>query len=106
MSIEVPLGELATALAEYPWGYLVTVTEAGQTRLLAVPTRFESGHLVAPAGAGTRANAEARSQVTMVFPPADGHGYSLIVDGAATVGDDVVRMSPVWAVRHRPALTG
>jgi hypothetical protein len=104
VSIEVPLGELAGSLADYPWGYLVTVADGGQARLLAVPTRFEDGRLVAPAGEGTRANATARSQVTMVFPPADGRGHSLIVDGTATVSDDAVHVTPTWAVMHRPAL--
>lgn len=104
MSIEVPLGELAATLSDYPWGYLVTVADSGQARLLAVPARWEEGRLVAPAGAGTRANAAARPQVTMVFPPADGHRYSLIVDGTATVSDDAVLVTPTWAVMHRPAL--
>jgi hypothetical protein len=104
VSIEVPLGELAGRLADYPWGYLVTVAESGQARLLAVPARFESGRLVAPAGESTRANAMARPAVTMVFPPADGRAYSLIVDGTATVSDDAVHVIPTWAVMHRPAL--
>lgn len=104
MSIKVPVSELPTALEPYPWGYLVTVGSEGTAHLLAVPTRWRDDVLVAEAGGGTRANAAARPAVTMVFPPADAQGYSLIVDGAATVTDDGVEVRPSAAVLHRPAI--
>lgn len=104
MSIPVQLGELAEALAAFPWGYLVTVGDDGRPRFLAVPTRIESGCLVVEAGRSGRANAAARPGVSMVFPPAAPHAFSLIVDGDARVEGDVVRITPAWAVLHRPAI--
>ena len=104
MSIKVPVDELVAALEPYPWGYLVTVGAEGTAHLLAVPTQWRGESLVAEAGAGTRANAVARPAVTMVFPPADAHGYSLIVDGDAMVTDDGVEVRPRAAVLHRPAV--
>lgn len=104
MSIAVALDELEFLLAAYPWGYLVTVSEQYQSRMLAVPTHFESGVLTVSAGAGTQANATARPDVTMVFPPASGAEYSLIVDGRASVIDGHIHVTPTHAVLHRPAL--
>ncbi len=96
--------ELGDALGDRPWGYLVTVSDSWQARLVAVPTRFDDGLLIAQAGPGTLRNAAARPDVTMVFPPAVGSGYSLIVDGAAEVVGDTVCVRPARAVLHRPAL--
>lgn len=104
MSVAVPISDLAAALAEYPWGYLVTVSDKQRAHSLAAPTAYANGVFTVPAGSGTRANAGARPEVTMLFPPADGTGYSLIVDGDAVVFDDRVEVTPTSAVLHRPAL--
>jgi hypothetical protein len=105
MSIAVDLAELGTTLQDHPWGYLVTVRDDGRAQTLAVPTQFVDGTLLASVGGRTAANAVARSQVTMVFPGATGQQYSLIVDGDAVVDGEQVRVTPTWAVLHRPALS-
>jgi hypothetical protein len=104
MSIAVSLDELESKLALYPWGFLITVSDAGRAHSLAVPTQYVDGVLAASAGRGTRANATARPELTMVFPPASGTEFSLIVDGVARVFDDHVEVTPTSAVLHRPAL--
>jgi hypothetical protein len=104
VSIAVGLDELEQALADRPWGYVITISDRQQTRLLAVPTRLVDGVLLVEAGGGTAASAAARPDVTMVFPPASGTEYSLIVDGRADVGDGTIRITPTNAVLHRPAL--
>lgn len=104
MSIPVSADELGATLAGYPWGYLVSVGADGVAHMLALPTRWHDGVLLAEAGKGTRANVAVRPEVTWAFPGVDGAAYSLIVDGRAEVDDDVVRVRPVRAVLHRPAL--
>ncbi len=104
MSIPVALSELGATLADFPWGYFVTVDDQHVAHSLAVPTDFREGALHFDAGRGTRANAQSRPSVTMVFPGVDGRAYSLILDGTATVADDGVRFTPTSAVLHRPAL--
>lgn len=105
MSIPVPLDELGAALAERPWGYLVTVGPDLRAHLLAVPTRFEDGRLSLDPGRSSRANAAARPEVTLVFPPATGSEYSLIVDGSAVAAaDGRLEVIPSSAILHRPAL--
>jgi hypothetical protein len=104
MSVAVPLDELASRLAAFPWGYLVTVRDDGRAQSLAVPTQLIDGALVATIGRGTAANVTARPNVTLVFPGATGEDYSLIVDGDARVDGEQITITPTWAVLHRPAL--
>ena len=98
------LAELQTKLDQYPWGYLVTVSDQQRAHSLAVPSQYVDGVLTVSAGGGTRANAMARPDVTMVFPPASGTEYSLIIDGRAQVFADHIEFTPTSAVLHRPAL--
>ena len=108
MSIAVPVDELGAALAERPWGYLLTVRDDGRAQTLALPTVWHDGALVGEIGRSTAANVVARPTVTWVFPGATGEEFSLIVDGDASVvgstdGSTVV-VRPTWAVLHRPAI--
>jgi hypothetical protein len=98
------LDDLGATLADFPWGYFVTVDERNVAHSLAVATDFSDGALRLAAGRRTRANASERPFVSMVFPGADGHAYSLILDGRADVSDDGVVFTPTSAVLHRPAL--
>jgi len=104
MSIAVALADLGATLADYPWGYLVSVTEEPRGHTLAVPTRFVDGAFTMQAGKGTLANVGVRPKATMVFPPDSGTGYSLIVDGEATVVGEEITFTPTTAILHRPAL--
>jgi hypothetical protein len=58
-------------------------------------------------GRGTARNAAARSSISLCYPPTDEGGYSLIVDGQASVdGEAMVQFTPTGAVLHRPAPEG
>ena len=105
MSVQVEVGQLADALAAYPWGYLITVSDDGRAHMLAVPTQWgDDGGLVLTAGQRTMANLGQRPNVTMLFPPVAEGGMSLIVDGTAQVAGDLVAVRPASAVLHRPAI--
>ena len=104
MSIPVAIAELPTTLAQYPWGYVVTVGPSLRAHSLAVPTRWSDGALHATVGRSTCANVAERPEITMVFPHPQPGEYSLIVDGTATVAGDVLAFTPTSAVLHRPAL--
>lgn len=104
MSIPVELNALAEAAAAHPFAYLLTVRDDGRPHAVACSPAFEGGTLlVSEAGRRTSANAEARTNVSLVFPPAEIGGYSLIVDADATVDGTDVRLTPTNAVLHRPA---
>jgi Pyridoxamine 5'-phosphate oxidase len=106
MSVKVELGELATTLADFDVAYLVTVSEEGRSHVLSVwadPT--DAGLVVEGVGRHTQANAAVHPDVTLVFPPLEAGGHTLLVDGRASVDDTTVTIAPTKAILHRPAVS-
>lgn len=106
MSVAVSLADLSVVLADYPWGYLLTVADDGRPRVRAVPTQMVGTLLCCRTGEGARSNVTVRPTVSMVFPPAEDGGMSLIVDGDAVAVDDGIELTPTGAVLHRAAIRG
>lgn len=117
MSIKVELDKLAEEMSARTIGYLVTVGEDGPAHLGEADFRWVGDKLVAGAGRTTRRHVTAGRPVSMMWPPTDPDGYTLIADGTGEiVGEDdeaVVHITPTWAVLHRrarpdspPGLTG
>lgn len=107
MTVTVSIDELSAALAEQVgWCYLLTISDDGQTRILAVTVDdLGAGMLRFDVGTkGTAANVAAHRRVTLLFPPQRPDGMSLIVDGTATVEDGTVSFVADAAVKHRSAL--
>jgi hypothetical protein len=107
MSIEVAIDELFDEVPQWDFCYLLTVSDDERTHLLALHPAVDAdeGILRFDAGGGSACtNAAARPNVSLVFPPAEhAEGYSLVVDGVATVAGALVDVQPTWAVLHRPA---
>lgn len=109
MSIKVPVSQLFDEIELWGFGYLLTVSDDERPHLLALrpqPVEHGGDHLLRfDTGQGKAArNAAARSQVSVVFPPAPhSNGYSLVVDGEAHVHSGYVDVVPTGAVLHRPA---
>jgi hypothetical protein len=103
MSIPVALADLAGALRDFGAGYLLTTT-GGAVKVVTVEPHVTDGVLlvVAP-GRGTVANLAENTAVTLVFPPREPKGFTLLVDGTGEVAGDDVRVAPSGAVLHRPA---
>jgi hypothetical protein len=104
MSIPVDVADVAKALEDFGAGYLLTTTSAGTVKVVTVePTVTDGVVLVAGPGRGTVANLAGNTTVTLVFPPPEPKGFTLLVDGTAEVTGDDVRVTPSGAVLHRPA---
>jgi hypothetical protein len=104
MSLKVELGELEKTLEPYGFAYLVTVGDGGRAHVLAVtPVLTEGGLVVGGVGRHSQANATERPDVTLVWPPTEDGGFSLLVDGAATVDGETITVAPAKATLHRPA---
>lgn len=104
MSVKVDLDRLSDALADFTFGYLITVGDDFRAHTVAVePVLAEGIFDVGQMGSGTRRNAGEHPDVTVVWPPADPGGYTLIVDGRAEVTDDGLTVVPTRAVLHRSA---
>lgn len=107
MSIPVTLDRLAETLAGFGAGYLLTTREGRVKAVSVLPTHADGALLVTAPGRGSVANVAANPSVTLLYPPVPGsgqpEGFSLLVDGSASVdGDDVV-VVPDSAVLHKPA---
>ncbi len=104
MSVKVELGELAAAIDDFDVAYLVTVGNDHRSHVLSVwPAVTADGIVVDGVGRHSQANATAHPDVTLVFPPRDAGGYTLLVDGTASVDDSTITVVPAKAILHRPA---
>jgi hypothetical protein len=106
MSIPVALEELAKEIQRFALApYLLTVSDDARPHAVAVAVTWQGGALAMEVGKRSAANARARSRVSLLWPPNEPGGYSLIVDGRADAGgsDDRIAFTPARAVLHRPA---
>ena len=108
MSAQVDLDRLSEALRDYGFAYLITVNDEYRVRAVEVDPVFSDGVLdVGPVGDHTRANITRHRSATLVWPPAEPRGYSLIVDADAETPRDAaatgpLRLRPTRALLHRP----
>jgi hypothetical protein len=110
MSIAVELTKLHEAIGDTDRApYFLTVGDDGRAHCVAVDWHWHDDELALSVGNRTLANSRARSLVSLVWPPSERDGHSLIVDGEVTHtagagnGDNLVRVRPTRAVLHRPA---
>jgi hypothetical protein len=108
MSIPVAPADLQAAAARHAFAYLLTVGDHGRPHAVAVQPGWSGGDLtIAAPGRTTARNAAARPDVSLLWPPAEPGGYSLIADGRAVLADDGgIVITPSTAVLHRPAPAG
>ena len=106
MSVPVDVAQLEEALSDFTFAYLITVGDDFHAHTVAVDPVLTDGRFeVAGVGRSTRRNAGAHADVTLVWPPAEPGGYSLIVDGrVSSASDDApLVLVPARAVLHRKA---
>jgi hypothetical protein len=104
MSIPVEIADLGRAFADFGSGYLLTVDAGARVKVVTVdPTVIDGMVLVRGPGRGTIANLAGNPAVTLVLPPREPRGFTLLVDGTAEVSGEDVRVTPSGAVLHRPA---
>lgn len=104
MSVKVDLDKLADALAGFTFAYLITVGDDYRAHTVAVDPALADGVLdVGSIGKTTHRNVTAHGDVSVVWPPREPGGYSLIVDGTARLTDSALRIVPTRAVLHRKA---
>ena len=85
---KVDFERLADALGGYRFAYLVTVDDDYRVHTVTVePELHEQVMDVGLIGGRTRRNVESRSAVTLLWPPSEPGGYSLIVDGTGEIAD-------------------
>ena len=117
MSMPVTAGEVAARLEEYGTSaFLVTVGDDGSPKVVHLALVWEGnssgGSFRCTPGGGTLRNLAVSGPVTLVFPPAEPGGHSMLIDGTGRVAgasdelpgtDDLVRIDFGGGVLHRPA---
>ncbi|RAV18013.1 pyridoxamine 5'-phosphate oxidase family protein [Mycolicibacterium sp. GF69] len=104
MTVKVALDQLADTMAGFPFAYLITVGDDYRAHTVAVEPALRDGTLdVGAIGRHTRANLAGHRDVTLIWPPREPGGYTLIVDGIGTPTDDALTVEPTRAVLHRKA---
>jgi hypothetical protein len=109
MSIAVALERLRRETERFAnTPYLLTVSGDGRPHAVAISAAWEGSRLVASVGRRSAENAGARPRVSVLWPPFEAGGYSLIVDGDAALlgaGEEGARVAitPTRGVLHRPA---
>lgn len=104
MSIPVAVGDLAETIAGFGPAYLLTSDAGGRVKAVsALPSLVDGVLRCEHPGRGSTANAALHPEVTMLWPPREAGGHSLLVDGTAEIDGDAVLVSPQSAVLHRPA---
>jgi pyridoxamine 5'-phosphate oxidase-like protein len=110
VSLPVSLERLRQEVDRYqPVAYLLTVAPDGRPHSVALMPAWSGDELVMAPGNSSVANAQASPLVSLLWPPAEPGGYSLIVDATVTSasggghGDNALSVRPTNAVLHRPA---
>jgi hypothetical protein len=109
---KVDFDRLAAAMGDYSFAYLITVGDDYRVHTVTVEPVLRDDILdVGLIGGRTCNNLANRSDATLLWPPREPGGYSLIVDGRAAIsdvtnaGDETVQLkiSPTRALLHRNA---
>jgi hypothetical protein len=103
VSIPVEIEQLGEALAGRGPGYLLTASRDGRVKAVTVEPTLVDGVLRCPASRGSAANLALLPAATLLFPPVEERGHTLLVDGTATADADGIAFTPESAVLHRPA---
>ena len=105
MSVPVGLEKLRESITRFgSLAYLLTTGADGRPHAVSVHLALDqSGTLATRAGKRTTSNASERPSVCVLWSPVDSEGFSLIVDGTASVHDDQIVIRPETAVLHRQA---
>ena len=106
MSIPVAVERLRNEILGFTFApYLITVSDDAHPHAVAVEVTWDADTLAMQVGKRSARNSSARPEVSLLWPPNEPGGYTLIVDGTAapTTGDDRIAVTPTRAVLHRPA---
>ena len=103
MSVAVSLGALGGQVEQFgAWPYVLTVGDDGRPHAVSVEMAWDGAVFRLGAGRRTVANALARpAAVTLLWPPFEPGGYSLIVDGSASSDEETLIVTPTAAILHR-----
>lgn len=107
MSKKLPIVQLLSETLRFGSSpYLLTQGADGRPHAVAVSAEWQGDRIITDAGKQSVTNVAARPLISLLWPPVEAGGYSLIVDGDGCVigsGPDArISVSPTRGVLHRP----
>lgn len=106
MSIPVDLAALGEALARHDTAYLLTGGGSRPHVAQVFPRLSEGVLVIEEPGRTARRVVGEQPAVSVLLPPREPGGYSLIIDGDASLDAGVMSIAPSHAVLHRAAAHG
>jgi len=107
MSETLPIDRLRAESARFGNSpYLLTQGGGGRPHAVAVSIEWQGDRILTSTGTHSAANVAARPLLSLLWPPIEAGGYSLIIDGDGRVigsGSDArISVTPTRGVLHRP----
>ena len=107
MSVAVELDRLRDEIARFGASpFLLTVDDDGRPHATVVAGTLEGDRFRAGVGRRSASFADARPSVSLLWPPVEPGGFSLIVDGTAAVEGEEVVVTAARAILHRRRADG
>ena len=110
MSIPVAAKDILTTIKEYGSStYLVSTTVDNHPHVANLTFVIDKNDLIVTVGKRGTKNLENCPKVTLLWPPKELGGYSLIIDGIASKHENIGGSGSVWKISfdsgilHRPA---
>ncbi|MCK0113201.1 hypothetical protein MWU75_13720 [Ornithinimicrobium sp. F0845] len=104
MSIPVNLAELGEALGRHHTAYLLSGRNGRPHVAQVFPQLVGNVLVIVEPGRTARRTVPELPEVTVMLPPQDAGGHTLIIDGDARIRDDgALELTPTHAVLHRAA---
>ncbi|MGB3762088.1 MAG: hypothetical protein WA966_02625 [Ornithinimicrobium sp.] len=103
MSIKVEKSELADAIKGRPYAYLLSPGRERPHVVQVVPALADGVMYIDGPGRSAVGLAATYPSITLLYPPDEAEGYSLIVDGTAHPHGDDLHVCVDHAVLHRRA---
>ncbi len=107
MSVSLNINSLRAEFARFgKTPYLLTQSDDGRPHAVAVTIEWHGDCIITSAGTRSTSNVTARPLLSLLWPPFEPGGYSLIVDGDGHVNsnssDARISITPTRGVLHRP----
>lgn len=104
MSIPVEVDQIATEMERFGTAaYVLTVRDDATPHIAHVSLTVVDGTLRCAASRTAARNVVDRPTMSVLWPPFEPNGYSMIVDATAQVDGETMILTPSKGVLHRPA---
>ena len=104
MSIPVEISQLELELRKFGFSaFLLTVREDATSHVAHMSFELVDDELRCAVSRTAAKNVQTQPKVVLLWPPFEVGGYSMILDATCVAEEEMLRITPVSGVLHRPA---